>query len=226
MHIHTYIHIHICAQLASSVFADVYVGVKTHLWKKCTFIYTYTHMHTHTYAHKNACAYMTPSTRWSTDTETHNLCTNMRTHAHTHVYKRIDVQIHTHMHICTYTCPHTYAHTHTHTHIQNVHMNARIHAWNDKDSANARGAITNAGSFACLFRSTQSNHISHLQCKDFIVPTSWNTNTPPTPIPSSHHTPQQFADRGHAQFYCCTLIRWTEFISLKKLRATSQWPLA
>jgi len=31
MHIHTYIHIHICAQPAASVFADVYVGVTTHL---------------------------------------------------------------------------------------------------------------------------------------------------------------------------------------------------
>jgi len=31
IHIHTYIHIHICAQPAASVFADVYVGVKTHL---------------------------------------------------------------------------------------------------------------------------------------------------------------------------------------------------
>jgi len=31
MHIHTYIRVHICAQPAASVFADVYVGAKTHL---------------------------------------------------------------------------------------------------------------------------------------------------------------------------------------------------
>jgi len=31
---------------------------------------------------------MTPSTRWSTDTKTHNLCTFMHTHTHTHVYSR------------------------------------------------------------------------------------------------------------------------------------------
>ena len=31
MHIHTYTHIHICAQPAASLFADVYVGVETHL---------------------------------------------------------------------------------------------------------------------------------------------------------------------------------------------------
>ena len=49
---------------------------------------------------------------------------------------------------------------------------------------NARGAVVDAGSFARLFRSTQSNHILNLQCKDFIVPTFRNTNTPPpTPYP-------------------------------------------
>jgi len=106
MHIPTYIHIHICAYPAGSVFADVYVGVKTHpcnkltcpctsaqntckvhvtlTAKKCTYIYTHIHMYKHTYAHENTCASMTPSTCWSTDTKTHNLCTNMHTHTHTH----------------------------------------------------------------------------------------------------------------------------------------------
>ena len=51
-------------------------------------------------------------------------------------------------------------------------MNARKRAWNDGVAANARGAVVERGSFANLFRSTQSNHISHLQYKDFIVPTS------------------------------------------------------
>ena len=141
MHIHIYIDIHICTQPAASVIADVYVVVKTHLCnvhtcpctsaqhtcskvhatltaKKCTYIYTHTRTYTHTYADENTCAFMTPSTRWSTDTKTHNLCTNMHTHTHTHVYKRIDVQIHTHMHI------HTYIHVRTHTHI---HIYAHTH---------------------------------------------------------------------------------------------------
>ena len=83
-------------------------------------------MHTHTYAHENTCACMTPSTRWITDTKTHNLCTNMHTHTHTHVYKRIDVQIHTHMHIYTYIMSaHIHTYTYVHTRIQNAHMNAR-----------------------------------------------------------------------------------------------------
>jgi len=96
-------------------------------------------------------------------------------------------------------------------------MNARMYAWNDSAAANARGAVVDAGNFASLFRSTQSTHISHLQCKDFIVRTSWNTNTHAPLIPSSQHTPEQFANRGQAQFYCCTLIRCTECLALKKL---------
>ena len=88
---------------------------------------------------------------------------------------------------------HIHTYTYMHTHIQNVHMNAHKYAWNDGAAANVQGAVADEGSFALLFCSTQSNHISHLQCKDFIVPTSCSINTPPSPIPSSQHTPQQFA---------------------------------
>ena len=69
---------------------------------------------------------------------------------------------------------HIHTYTYIHTHIQNVHMNARKHAWNDGAAANVQleGAVADQGSFALLFRSAQSTHISHLQRKDFIVPTS------------------------------------------------------
>ena len=75
------------------------------------------------------------------------------------------------------------AHIHTykyiHTHIKNVCINTRKHAWKDGAAANVQGAVADQGSFALLFRSAQSNYISQLQCKDFIVPTSCSTNTPP-----------------------------------------------
>jgi len=77
---------------------------------------------------------------------------------------------------------------------------ARKHAWNDGAAANVQGAVVDQGSFALLFRSTQLNHISHLQSKDFIVSTSCSTNTPPFPIPSSQHTLEQFA--------ACTASQW------------------
>ena len=78
--------------------------------------------------------------------------------------------IHTCIYIHTYMSAHLHTYTYIHTHIQNVHMNARKHAWNDSAAAIARGVVVERGSFARLFRSTQSHHISHLQCKDFIVP--------------------------------------------------------
>jgi len=96
--------------------------------KQCTFIYTYTHMHMHTYAHEHTCACMTPSTHWSIDTETHNLCTNMHTHTHTHVYKYIHIHIHTHMHTYTYIHVRTYAHIHIYTHTHTKCTYARTQA--------------------------------------------------------------------------------------------------
>ena len=83
------------------------------------------------------------------------------------------------IHICMSAYIHTC--TYIHTHIQHVYINTRKHAcqWNDNAAANVQGAVTDQGSFALLFRSTQSSDISHLQCKDFIVPTSCNINTPP-----------------------------------------------
>jgi len=42
-----------------------------------------------------------------------------------HIYTYIHVRTHTHIHTYTYT----------HTHMQNVHMNARMHAWNDGAAA-------------------------------------------------------------------------------------------
>jgi len=85
---------------------------------------------------------MTPSTRWSTDTKTHNLCTNVptSTHTHTHVYKRIDVQIHTHVHIYTYIMS---AHIHTHAYKMHIWTHAK-HVWNDDAAATAREARLDA----------------------------------------------------------------------------------
>jgi len=68
---------------------------------------------------------------------------------------------------------HIHTYTYIRTHIQSVYMNACKHAWNDGAAANVQGAVADQGSFARLFRSTQSNH------KDFIVPTSCSTNISP-----------------------------------------------
>jgi len=93
------------------------------------------------------------------------------------------------MHI--YMSAHIQTYTYIHTHIQNVYMNARKHAWNDGAAANARGAVADAGSFAHLFCSTQSNHISHLQCKYF-VDTLW--------VQFTHFLKHQYSSNPHPLF--------------------------
>ena len=64
--------------------------------------------------------------------------------------------IHTCIYIHTYMSAHIHIYTYIHTHTQNVRMKACKHAWNDGAAANARGAVLERGSFARLFRSTQS----------------------------------------------------------------------
>jgi len=43
--------------------------------------------------------------------------------------------IHSCIHIHIYMSAHIHTYTYTHTHIQNVHINARMHAWNDGATA-------------------------------------------------------------------------------------------
>jgi len=104
----------------------------------------------------------------------------MYKYIHTCIYIHINMSVHIH----TYT--------NIHTHIQNVHMNCTQKRLERRRGSEHATAVADQGSFALLFRSTQLNHISHLQSKDFIVPTSCKTNTPPSPIPSSQHAPEQF----------------------------------
>jgi len=184
-------------------------------------------MHTHTYAHEHTCACMTPSTRWSTDTETHNLCTNMHTHTHTHVYKCIHIHKHTHMHIYTYIHVQTHIHIHiyTHTHAKCTYARTQARLERQRGSDRARSLCRRRKPCTSLSFDAIKPHVAPPML-GLHLPTSWDTNTPQPPIPSSQHTPEQFADCRQARFYCSTLIRWTECIALKKLRAASQWPLA
>jgi len=203
MHIHTYIHIHICAQPAASVFADVYVGVKTHLCNihTCAFtsaqntckvhvtltaktmhIYTYLHIciRIHMHAKTHAHAWHRPHAEALIPRPTIYAQTCIHIHIHTCINKRIDVQIHTHMHIYTYihVRTHTHIHIYTHTHTKCIykHTQARLERRRGSERARSRcrpRKLCTSLSFDAI------NHISHLQCKDFIVPTSCSTNTPP-----------------------------------------------
>ena len=107
-------------------------------------------MHTHTYAHEHTCACITLSTCWSTNSETHNLCTNMYTHTHTHMYKRIHIHVHTHMHIYIFIHVHTHTHIHIYTHTP-----------------------TN-----CIYTRTQAL-LNRQRCSDYAESPTWRREAPP-----------------------------------------------
>jgi len=116
------------------------------------------------------------------------------------------------IHTCIYihkSCPHTYTHTHICTHTYKMYIwNARKQAWNDGAAANVQGAVADQGSFVLLFRSMQSTHISHLQCKDFIVPTSCSTNTlhPPSSLPNLLQNSSKLAQFHNGPLRSCRKI--------------------
>jgi len=124
MHTHINIRVHMhkntCAHLRHrpNTLKNGYRNSKFMHKHAYTYIYTciYIHACTYTYTHADiyiyACSY-----------------THIHTHIYTHAYK---------MYICT-LCMfiHTHTYTHVHTHIQDVHMHARKHAWNDGAAATA-----------------------------------------------------------------------------------------
>jgi len=109
------------------------------------------HMHTNTHAH----AWHRPHAEALIQRPT--IYAQIRIHIHIHMC--INAYMYIYIHICIYIHVYMSAHIHTytyiHTHIQNVHMNARTHAWNDGAAANARGAVADEGNFARFFRLTQ-----------------------------------------------------------------------
>ena len=153
MHIHIYMHIHICTQPAANVSqmctlhaynctctgaqntcSKVYVTLTT---KQCTYVYTYTQTHTHTYLKENTCASVTPSKhteeRLLRLTIYAQICIHihihMYIHAYKHVYTCIRIHIHIHMHIYTYihASTHTYIHIYTHTRTTCAYARMQAH---------------------------------------------------------------------------------------------------
>ena len=95
------------------------------------------------------------------------------------MYKYIHACIYIHIYMSTHI--HTY--TYIHTHIQNVHMNARKYTWNDGATANARGAVADAGSFARLFVRRNQTTFRTSNARTSLYP------LPETPIPLHRDPP-------------------------------------
>jgi len=143
MHIYKCINIHICAQPAASVFAEVYVGVKTHLCSvhtcPCTMSRTPVPKCMQHSQQKNAHIYIpTPiciRIHMYTDTHAHAL---HRPHAealilrptiyaqiciHIHIHTCINAYIYMYIHTCTYIYIYMSAHIHTYTSHTHTHTN-------------------------------------------------------------------------------------------------------
>ena len=84
--------------------------------------------------------------------------------------------IHTCIYIHIYMSAHIHTYAYIHTHIQNVHMNARKHAWNDGTAANAREAVVERGSFALSFVRRNQNTFRTSNARTSLYP------PPETPI--------------------------------------------
>jgi len=145
IYLHTYAYAYICTRIHMHMHDTVYM-LKHWYWDPQSI-----------YAHEYTCTCMTPSTCWSTDTETHNLCTNIHTHTHTHVYKRIHIHIHIHMHIhiYIYVRTHTHIHIHTHTYKKITYARTQVRLDRQRGSDRARSWCRRR-KLSRLFRSTQS----------------------------------------------------------------------
>ena len=147
---------------------------------------------------------------------------------HIHIHMFINAYIYICMYIHIYMSTHIHTYTYIHTHIQNVHMHAHKHVWNDGAAGIAWGADADAGSFACLFRSTQSITFSTSNARTSLYPlpeTPIPLN-PPSPLPNIPQNSLRTTHLGREWFYCSTLINTTVYTTLKKLCTFSQWPRA
>jgi len=124
---------------------STYSKVHSTLTAKKIHIYIHTHICIRMHMHTNTPAHpWHRPTRWSTASETHNLCTNMHTLTYTHVYTCTRIHICIHMNIYTYihVLTHTYIHIKTHTHTTCTY--ACKHAWDGGAAATAQEAWLDA----------------------------------------------------------------------------------
>ena len=229
MHIHTYIHIHIwCAQPAASMFADVYVGVKTHLcnihtcpytsaqntWKvhvtltaKNTHIYIPTHIRVHIHMHMKTHAHA-----WH-HPHAEALILRPTIYAqiciHVHIHMCISAWMYKYIHTCIssvtyiYTCLHTYTYTHihiyTHTHTKCTYERTQARLERQRSSERARNRCRERKlCMSLLFDAIKPHFAPSMQGLQC-------THFLKHPYPSTLHPlfptyPKQFVDCGQVQF--------------------------
>jgi len=196
---------------------NAHIYILTHI---CIHIHMHTKTHAHAWHRPHADALILRPTIYA------QICIHIYIHMCINAYTYIYIYIHTCIYIHIYMSAHI--HTCIHKHVQNVHMHAHKYAWNDGAAATAQGADADAGSFARLFRSTQSITFSTSNARTLLYPLTETPIplNPPSPPPNIPQNSLRTTHLGRTWFYCSTLINTTECTTLKKFRAASQWPLA
>jgi len=243
MHIRIYMHIHTCAPLqrvchrcvrwyqrnicitytpahALVPRTSVTKYMQHPLQKKITYMHTNTHMRMYTYAHEYTCAFMTPpkhaAERLLRLTIYSQICIHIHIQMHIHAYAYLDIYTCIYIHI--YMFVHTHTYTFIHTHIQDVHMHAHKHAWNDGAVATAWEARLDATK-APHFSSRSGSAASVLRDPfDEKRQVSAETNT--TNSNSSHH--HDSAPPRLQQLICIGTEQIHPVYTPPKLRATEQ----
>jgi len=214
MHIH-HIHIHICGQPAAGVFADVYVGVKTHLCNihtcSCTTAQNTCKVHASLTA-KNAHIYI-PSHIY--------IRIHMHTNAHTHTWHcphtealilrptiYAQIRIHIHIHMCIHTQMHTYTYIHSHIYTHTYKMYTWTHAstpgmtasqWTREELLQTQEALH--VSFVRLNQTTFRTHNARTSLCP--LPETPTPLQPPSPLPNIPQNSSQTA--GKLRLSNCTL---------------------
>ena len=93
---------------------------------------------------------------------------------------------HTCIYIHIYMSAHIHTYTYIHTHIQNIHMDARKHAWNDGAAANVQGAVANkiALHFSFVRRNQTAFRTSNARNSLYPRPAAPVPLHPPSPLPN------------------------------------------
>jgi len=193
-------------------------------------------MHIHIYLHTYAYAYLCTRTHMRMHDTVHTLKhwywdpQSMHKYAYTYtyicVYTHRCTNTYTHAYVYIYTYPHTYTHTHIYTHTYKMYIwtHARTPGTTARQRMRKEPLQTQEALHVSFVRRNQTTFRTfNARTSLYPLPETPIPLHPPSPLPNipqnSSRTP------GQAQFYCSILIRWTECIDLKKLRAASQWPL-
>ena len=128
------------------------------------------------------------------------ICIHIHIHMCINVHMCINAYIYIYIHTCIYIYIHMYAYIHTytytHTHIQNVHMHAHKHAWNDGAAANARGADADGTLHVSFIRRTQTTFsTSNARTSLYPLPETPIPLNPPSPLPNIPQNSSQTAGK-------------------------------